>query len=112
MACRAQPRATTTFLTIFSSLWVPDSAKRCQPQPPVQELNVLHQFHYQYFRLLITSLDMGYIQQVIEGRYIDKEKLLNLLNKEFGRGNFQVRVQPLPVKSWYECLSAYRYSLT
>jgi len=36
---------------------------------------------------------MGYIQQVIEGRYIDKEKLLELLNREFGRGNFQVRIQ-------------------
>jgi len=36
---------------------------------------------------------MGYIQQVIEGRYVDKEKLMNLLNKQFGKGNFHVRIQ-------------------
>jgi hypothetical protein len=46
---------------------------------------------------------MGYIQQVIEGRYIDREKLLDLLNREFGRGNFHVRVEPPPAKSQYEC---------
>jgi hypothetical protein len=63
-------------------------------------------------RPLVVSLDMGYIQQVIEGRYIDKEKLLDLLIKEFGRGNFQVRVRSPPAKFTLRILMSRRYSLT
>lgn len=35
---------------------------------------------------------MKFVNQVIEGRYIDQEKLVNMLNKNFGKGNFRVRV--------------------
>ena len=35
---------------------------------------------------------MGYIQQVIEGRYIEREKLMTLLRTTFGEGHFVVRV--------------------
>lgn len=36
--------------------------------------------------------DMKLVSQVIEGRYIDKGKLADMLVKNFGKGNFRVRV--------------------
>lgn len=32
------------------------------------------------------------VQQIIEGRYIEREKLLKLLETTFGQGQFSVRV--------------------
>jgi len=33
------------------------------------------------------------VQQIIEGRYIEREKLMRLLRDKFGEGNFVVRLQ-------------------
>jgi hypothetical protein len=38
------------------------------------------------------------VKQVIEGRYIDREKLINFLTKTFGEGKFAVRVSRLTCK--------------
>jgi len=33
------------------------------------------------------------VQQIIEGRYVEREKLIKLLKTTFGEGNYQVRLQ-------------------
>jgi hypothetical protein len=39
-----------------------------------------------------TPTDDGLVKQVIEARYIDQRKLMDMLKKEFGVGKFDVRV--------------------
>ena len=39
----------------------------------------------------LTPLNMS-VEQVIEGRYIDRRKLLQMLKTTFGAGNFSTRV--------------------
>jgi hypothetical protein len=39
------------------------------------------------------------LQQVLEGRYIDRARLIQLLKKTFGENNFGVRVCTQPVLS-------------
>ena len=36
--------------------------------------------------------------QTMDGRYVDREKLVKLLKDLFGAGNFQIKVRFLPTK--------------
>ena len=40
------------------------------------------------------------ISQTLDGRYIDREKLVKLLRDLFGGGNFQIKVSLLLLMNW------------
>ena len=44
----------------------------------------------------MTSQQLQHVQQVIDGRYVDRASLMNLLRKTFGEGSFEVRVGGIP----------------
>jgi len=52
------------------------------------------------------------VEQIIEGRYIDRGRLLQMLKKTFGAGNFSLRVRKINFDRGTATLSATNETFT